>query len=281
MHLLVRPGFRPWRLEGIGDAVRLHAVRPGDADALHALASEVRADWVFHLAVYGGYAAQTDLSEMLETNVRGTALLLEACRRAGFEAFVNTGSSSEYGYVDHPPAETDRLEPNSDYAVTKAFASQFCRSIAQRDGLPVTTLRLYSVFGPWEEPTRLLPTLIARGREGALPPLVDPDTARDFVYVDDVCDAYVAAASQPPGEPGRIYNVGTGVQTTIRAVVDVARRTLGIDAEPAWGTLPRRPWDTTTWVADISRIRRELSWEPTHSFEEGFRQMARWTIGGR
>jgi nucleoside-diphosphate-sugar epimerase len=213
---------------------------------------------------------------MLETNVRGTALLLDACRKTGFEAFVNAGSSSEYGYFDGAPSETERLQPNSDYAVTKAFASQFLRSTAQRHGLAVTTLRLYSVYGPWEEETRLLPTLIARGRTGALPPLVGADTARDFIYVDDVTEAFVLAASRPPAEPGAIYNVGTGVQTTIREVVEVARRVLDIAAEPVWGTMPRRPWDTSSWVADSRRIRKELGWEPGHTFEEGFRKMALW-----
>jgi dolichol-phosphate mannosyltransferase len=140
----------------------------------------------------------------------------------------------------------------------------------------VPTLRLYSVYGPYEDPGRLMPTLILRGLGGGLPPLVSPETARDFVYVEDVCDACVLAASRPGQGPGAVYNVGTGVQTTIREVVDVARRTLDIRAEPAWGAMPPRPWDTNVWVADSRKIRGVLGWRPRHTFEEGFRKMVEW-----
>ncbi len=277
VHLLLRPGHRPWRLEGIRDRVTAHVGSLGDAAWLDGLLKEARPQWVFHLAAYGGYASQTDLPEMLRTNVLGMATFLSACLKAGFEAFVNAGSSSEYGYVDHPPAESERLEPNSDYAVTKAFATQHGRSLARRLLAPITTLRLYSVYGPWEEKARLLPTLIREGLNGRLPPLVSPETARDFVHVDDVCEAFVLAASRPSGEAGAIYNVGTGVQTRIREVVEVARRVLRITAEPRWGTMEPRPWDTTTWVADSRKIREELGFSPRFPFEEGFRQMVAWT----
>src|SRR6185436_2537188 len=115
---------------------------------------------------------------------------VQAGLRVGFEAFVNAGSSSEYGFKDHAPAETEWLEPNSDYAVTKAAATLYCRQVAVSGRLPLCTLRLYSIYGPYEEPTRLIPTLILHGTEGALPALAAPDTARDYVHVDDASEAY-------------------------------------------------------------------------------------------
>ena len=279
VHLLVRPGHRRWRLEEVEGRIRLHEVRLSDPAGLLRVLSAVRPAWVFHLAVHGGYPEQTDRRQILETNVVGLVNLVEACAAAGVEALVNTGSSSEYGLVDHPPAETERLEPNSDYAVTKAFGSQFCRFLAIRDRLPVVTLRLYSVYGPWEEPTRFVPTLAARGLAGELPPLVDPRTARDFVFVEDVCEAYVRAARAAERERGAIFNVGSGVQTTIADAVETARRVLDLAAEPAWGSYPARSWDTATWVADVRAIRRALGWTATHSFEEGFRKTVAWLRG--
>jgi dolichol-phosphate mannosyltransferase len=189
---------------------------------------------------------------------------------------VNTGSSSEYGFQDHPPAETEPLEPNSHYAITKVAATLFCRYTARSSGAHIPTLRLYSVYGPYEEPTRLLPTLLVRGLRGALPPLVDPDVARDYVYVGDVVDAYLLAATVPNQEVGAIYNVGSSSQTTLREVVDLARRSLGITAAPRWGTLPNRQWDTTVWVADTQRVRSALGWQPRHSLERGFQQFVAW-----
>jgi dolichol-phosphate mannosyltransferase len=276
VHLLLREGYMPWRVEGIQGEVGLHQVDLSDQGALVAIVSAVRPDWVFHLAAYGAYSFQTDVHRMVETNVVGTINLVEACVQSGFEAFVNTGSSSEYGFQEHAPAETERLEPNSPYAVTKAAATHFCRLTARNKQVCLPTLRLYSVYGPYEEPTRLIPTLIVRGLRGELPPLVGPTIARDYVSVDDVCEAYLVAAAQPNQEPGAIYNVGTGIQTSLRELVNVTRRTLPISVEPEWGSMPNRGWDTNVWVADNRKIQSELGWRPRYRLELGFRSMVDW-----
>jgi nucleoside-diphosphate-sugar epimerase len=276
VHLLVRPGFTAWRIDGIRSEVRLHEVGLEDADGVGRVVAAIRPEWIFHLATYGAYSRQADVHRMASTNILGTINLVQASCQFGFEVFVNTGSSSEYGVKDHAPAETEWLEPNSPYAVTKASATLFCRLAAQRHGVRIATLRLYSVYGPYEEPDRLLPTLVLRGLDGNLPPLVDPDVARDYIHVDDVCEAYLLAASHPAPERGPVYNVGTGIQTTLRDVVDVARRILPIGVEPQWGSMPRRVWDTGVWISDSRRIRADLGWQPRVQFEEGLRSTVDW-----
>lgn len=276
VHLLVRPGHAPWRIEAIKADVRLRVLNLGDAEALARVVADVRPEWVFHLAAHGAYSWQTDLARMIQTNVIETVNLVEACLRAGFEAFVNTGSSSEYGYKDHAPSETEWLEPNSHYAVTKASATLFCRYTAQSRHVHIPTLRLYSVYGPYEDPNRLIPTIITRGLKGELPSLVNPDIARDYVYVEDVCEAYLLAAGAPDQELGAVYNVGTGVRTAIRQVVEMARRVMGIEAEPRWDSMPNRQWDTNVWLADNRKIRNALGWEPKFDFERGFEKTVGW-----
>src|SRR5262249_15022962 len=135
---------------------------------------------------------------------------------------------------------------------------------------------LYSVFGPYEEPTRLVPTLLVRGLAGELPPLVNPDIARDYVYEADVSDAYLLAATQPLSDPGAVFNVGTRGQTSLRQIVDSARKHLRIDTEPRWGSMPNRQWDTSVWVADNRKLCRELGWQPRHSLEQGLSRMIEW-----
>ena len=276
VHLLVRTDHAAWRIEPIRNDVRLHEVELADAASLGPVVGRLRPEWVFHLAAHGAYPQQTDLEAILRTNVLGTVNLVQACLATGFAAFVHTGSSSEYGYKDHAPAENEWLDPNSHYAVSKATATLFCRYTARSRDVPITTLRLYSAFGPWEEPTRLLPTLVVRGLAGELPPLVNPETARDYVHVADVVEACVLAAGQPPAERGAVYNLGTGVQTTLAEIVAVARRVLGITAEPVWGSMPRRSWDTAVWVADNRAIRAALGWQPRFTVEQGFRQLVAW-----
>jgi nucleoside-diphosphate-sugar epimerase len=276
LHLLVRPGYRGWRIEAIRHHVRLQEVHLADRDSVASVVGAIRPEWIFHLAAHGSYPSQTDRQQMVQTNIVSTVNLVEACLEMGFESFVNTGSSSEYGFKDHPPAETESLEPANHYAFTKASATLFCGYTARERGVHIPTVRLYSVFGPYEEPTRLIPTLILYGKRGELPPLVEPDVARDFVYAEDVAEAYCLVAGRTAGEPGAVYNVGTGVQTALREVVKVTRQTLKIKTEPQWGTMANRSWDTTVWVSDSRKIRSELGWRPRYSLETGFRELVRW-----
>jgi nucleoside-diphosphate-sugar epimerase len=276
VHLLVRRGASLWRVAAIRDDVHWHEVDLGEADALVQLVASIRADWVFHLAAHGAYSTQDDLYAMIATNYIATVNLVEACRKVGFESFVHTGSSSEYGYKDHAPHEEEWIDPNSNYAVTKAAATLYCRHAAQQHRLNLVTLRLYSIYGPYEEPTRLIPTLIVRGLEGRLPPLVQPTMARDYVYVDDASEAFILAASHSGQEVGAVYNVGTGVQTALSEVVQMTRRELAIQVEPVWGSMTNRQWDTNVWVANSDKFRRTLGWRPRYTLEQGFRSMIQW-----
>jgi dolichol-phosphate mannosyltransferase len=278
---LARPGGTAWRLEGLSDDVEVVEMDLLDGDQVAGAVDKVRPEWAFHLAAYGASSWQTDADLIMRTNLMATVRLVEACRDAGCEAVVHAGSSSEYGIKDHAPSESEVLEPNSDYGVSKSAATMFCRQVARRDGLRAVTLRLYSVYGPYEDPRRLVPRLASHGLRGELPPLVSPTIARDFVAVDDVVDAFVLAAARGTPEAGAVYNVGSGVQTSIAQLVALARRVLDVEVEPDWASMPPRIWDTDTWVADSRRIRDDLGWAPRIGLEEGFTRTAEWLLENR
>lgn len=280
VHLLVQPAYQTWRIEDIRDEVRLHELDVADTHALKPLLRGIRPDWIFHLAVFGAYPSQTDWQRMITTNVLGTANLLDACLASGFETFVNTGTSSEYGFKDHAPFEDEPLDPGSAYAVTKAAATMHCRYIARNQSVNVPTLRLYSAYGPYEEPTRLMPNVVMSGLRGEFPPLADPQIARDYVHVDDVCEAYLLAAARSH-ESGAVYNVGTGIQTTLLEVVNTARRVMAITDEPQWGSMADRDWDTKIWVADNRKAIELLGWNPRYTFEEGLSTFVDWFADNR
>ena len=111
---------------------------------------------------------------------------------------------------------------------------------------------------------------------GKLPPFVDPEIARDFIHTDDVCDALLLLASSKVSDPSSIFNLASGVQTTIRDVADIARARFGIVDQPKWGSMPNRGWDTRCWVGDPSKMARELGWRASLNFEEGFGKTADW-----
>ena len=150
-----------------------------------------------------------------------------------------------------------------------------CQAIAHAQTVCITTLRLYSVYGPYEEPRRFIPSLVTLGLTGKLPKLARPEVARDYIHVDDVTEAFIAATKQR-GEIGSIYNVGTGRQTSLREAVEAACRIMNIKAVPEWGSMPNRTWDTDVWVAENGKIQRELGWRPRVNFEEGLRATVDW-----
>lgn len=276
VHLLVRPESRLWRLADVAADFRLHYGDLRDETAVTKAVQAVKPEWIFHLAVYGAYSYQTDVNRILQTNIMGTSHLVQACAKTDFETFVNTGSSSEYGFTDHPPAETEALQPNSYYATAKAACTLYCCYSSKVLQRPITTLRLYSVYGAYEEPTRLMPTLIKQGLAGRLPPLVAPETARDFIDIDDVVEVYLQVARSQKLALGEVFNVGTGVQHTLRDVVEIAREVLNIPQEPNWGTMENRIWDTSVWVANTAHLREVLGWQPQIDLRRGFTKMVAW-----
>ena len=274
----VRPQSDSWRIDELRDDIDCIELDITDAKQVADVVGHTRPDTIFHLAAHGAYSWQCERRRIFDTNLGGAINVLEAAVVQGVGTVVLAGSSSEYGFKDHSPAETEAPEPNSDYAAAKAAATLLAGYIGRSESLNVVTLRLYSAYGPWEEPGRLVPTLVSSALAGRLPPLVDPDTARDFVFVADVGDAFIKAAGQANTATGQIYNLGTGRQTTLREIVETARQLFGVKEEPVWNTMPQRTWDTRVWVADSARIRTELDWEPETSLEQGLAATAEWLV---
>ena len=274
VHVLLRDPARAWRLADILDRLTIHVGDLCDADAVRqAFAGSPSV--VLHLATHGAYESQADARTILDTNIVGTLHLLEAAAAAKVELFVQTGSSSEYGFRSEPMTETDRLEPNSVYAVAKSAQTHLGQLWARRTGMPIVTLRLFSVYGPWEEPTRLIPTLLDHARRGLPLRLASPDTVRDFVYVDDVLEALLDFEYLPRLR-GETVNLGSGTETTLRELVETATRLLGSRSEIRWNAFPARTWDATRWSADPRKAIERLGWSPRHSLLAGLEKTAAW-----
>jgi len=278
VHALVREGADLWRLRGMEEKVKLHKGDLTEADRLRDLVFSIQPSVIYHLAVHGAYPHQTNADQIILTDIFGTWNLLKACTEADYKVFVNTGSSSEYGPKLHAMRETDLPEPASYYAVAKCAQTLVCRHMARAERRPVNTFRLFSVYGPYEAPSRLIPTLIRRCLEGKDLEMVSPDTARDFIHIDDVLDAYLQLG-QLNLQHGETFNIGTGVQSTLRDVVRAVFRSTGANVKVHWGSMAARVWDTDTWVADPSKVRRVLKWTPKIGLVEGIDKTVQWFRG--
>lgn len=233
---------------------------------------------IYNCAAYGAYSVQADPQRIFDVNLLAVRHLLEAVSGVpGFQAFVQAGSSSEYGFNCSGPREDAATEPDSDYAVSKVAATQLVRMYAQKHGVPGFVLRLYSLYGPYEDFSRLIPTLLGHALEGRFPPLVNPNISRDFVYVADAVQAFEAVLSHAQQlTPGDVFNVGSGLQTTLMDLVQLVREQFGIHAEPAWGSMPDRTWDHPAWFADPAKAISSLGFRSTTSLRDGLAATARW-----
>jgi dolichol-phosphate mannosyltransferase len=268
-----------WRLEGLPR----EAVREVDLlvdEGLRELLDGVKPQTIFNCLAYGAYSFQRDVDLIYRTNLSLTARLLEEVAARGVHRYVHAGTSSEYGARAAGPDEEQAPRPNSHYAAAKAGAAGLIHYMGSGRGVPCVNLRLYSVYGPYEDPARLIPQLVARGLEGKLPELVDPAISRDLVYVDDACRAFVCAALAPePALRGRSYNIGTGACTTIGELAELARKQLAIEEQPRF-TMKQRDWDVAErWFANPERARRELGWQPEVPLARGLELTAAWLRG--
>jgi nucleoside-diphosphate-sugar epimerase len=275
IHLLLRPQAKIWRIKDILSHVVVHDADLSDGDHLTRLIKSINPSIIYHLAANGAYPNQNQPDQIIETNIMGTWNLLKACQLINYHLFVNTGSSSEYGFKNKPMQESDLLEPNSYYAVSKCATTLLCSQHAKETGKPIVTLRPFSVYGPYEEPSRFVPTLLSRLSNKKPMNLVNPETVRDYIYVDDLVRAYLSI-SQLVKYPGEYFNIGSGLQYTIKEVVNLAVKVTGQSTTFNWGKMPPRTWDTSTWVADITKTKTKLDWTPQITLEAGLKQTWTW-----
>jgi nucleoside-diphosphate-sugar epimerase/glycosyltransferase involved in cell wall biosynthesis len=272
----VEKRYRSWRLADVGDD-NLLCVDLNDESATKNLVNSIAPQTVFSCVAYGAYSFEGDAALIYETNFNSIVRLTEMLAAKPFAAFVHAGSSSEYGTNCTAPPEDAVCLPNSDYAVSKLSTSSYLSYAGKSKSFPCINLRLYAVYGPLEDTSRLIPNVLRKALAGTLPPFVDPRTSRDFVHVDDVCAAFVmAAAKMNPGLYGEVVNIGSGTKTTIEELASLAKRLFAVDAAPEFGSMKGRQWDLSDWYADPRKAAKLLDWTPQVSLEDGLRTTAAW-----
>ena len=268
--------FSAWRLEDLPKKNVFAADLLVDAN-LDVLLDTIKPRSVFNCAAYGAYPFETDSRLIYQTNFNLTAKLLSRLSSRSVSCYIHAGTSSEYGDNAAGPEEDAPLAPNSDYAVSKAACANLLHYYGKKKGLPCANLRLYSIYGPMEDASRLIPTLIRCGVEGKYPDFVDPDISRDFIYIDDACEAFLdAALNLAPENYGESFNIGGGRKTTMRDVAAIAAEVFHVPGRPAFCTMANRRWDVTEWFANARKAKERLGWQAHTGFKEGLELSAQW-----
>jgi nucleoside-diphosphate-sugar epimerase len=249
---------------------RVWTVDLRDAGAVQRLVREVRPEIVFHLA--GAVAGTRDLDFVLPsltTNLVGTVNLLTAATTHGLPRVVLAGS------IEEPQPGELQATPCSPYAASKAAASVYARMFHGLCGLPTVTLRIAMSYGPAQPDVRKLVPYVVNCLLGGEPPkLTSGRREIDWIYVDDVVDAFVAAAGAP-GVEGRTFDIGSGVPTDIRRTVELIREVLGTAVDANFGAVEDRRLDSAR-IADIREAAADLEWRPTVDLPEGLRRTVDW-----
>lgn len=274
IHILLRKDANVWRIKDLLNKIEVDVDDLSDAQKLSKLVGKIKPNIIYHLATYGAYPLQNNGDLCIDTNIRGTWNLLKGTANVDYELFVNTGSSSEYGFKKFPMKESDYLEPGSYYAVTKSSQTLLCSYFARENKKPIVTLRPFSVYGPYEDKNRFIPTLMKSLYLQKRMNLVSPEISRDWIYVEDMVKAYLLIKDLRKYS-GEVFNIGTAKQTSIKEIIDLTTEIIGT-TDFAWGKMESRTWDTSYWVADISKAKKLLKWKPEVGLREGLMRTWKW-----
>jgi dTDP-glucose 4,6-dehydratase len=241
-----------------------------------------RIDAVLHLAA----ESHVDRSILapavfIETNVRGTQVLLEAARELGVKRFVHVSTDEVYGSLGATGLFTEDtpLAPSSPYSASKAASDLLALAYAHTFKLPVVVTRCSNNYGPYQFPEKLIPLMIANAiRDVPLPVYGDGMNVRDWIHVEDHGRGLLAALEK--GAPGEVYNFGASSE---RHNIDIVKQVLGLLKKPE--SLIRyvtdRPGHDRRYAIDARKAQAKLGWAPRHRFEDALAATVRWYVDHR
>lgn len=287
--------------EAVEDCARSHryAFEKGDVrdlERVRAVFAAHRPDTVMHLAAESHVDRSIDgPGDFIQTNVLGTFNMLQAARehyetlsgaeRAGFR-FHHISTDEVFGSLSlQDPAftETTRYDPRSPYSASKAASDHLVRAWRETYGLPVVLSNCSNNYGPWQYPEKLVPVVVANGRDGKPIPVYGKGAnMRDWLHVEDHAEALVTIMER--GDIGGSYNVGGNSE---RDNLTVVRTICALLDERLPATAPHadlivfvtdRPGHDFRYAIDASHIRRTLGWTPRYSFDEGLAQTVDWYL---
>jgi UDP-glucose 4-epimerase len=247
-----------------------------------ALVSELVAanSLIFHMAARNIIASTKNPRDDFATNIGGTLNVLLAAREARVERVVYTSSTSVYGNPRSIPInEDDLIVPLSPYAVSKLGGEHYCLAFYESYALPTSVVRYSNIFGPGQRPDNPYCGVVSKFLTNAFlgePLSIHGDglQTRDFTYIDDAVEATLLAAIHPRAE-GEVFNVGTGIETSVAELARMVGLSVGRDV--AIQTIDRRDIDNIRRrVVNIEKARRMLHWAPLVRMQQGLDRTAEW-----
>lgn len=266
--------------EGAIPGVKSWPVRVEDRRAVSEVVSSIRPEAVLHLAAAGTTYGSSSITELLTVNVAGLDSLLAAIAEVGACPVVIAGSGFEYAPQERAIAETDKIGPVTAYGVSKAAATLTAQMYAGL--MPITLLRIFSVFGVGEREPHLLPYIVGCTKQGLSADLTPGGQVRDYVYAGDVAECFWRTLASPPADGRlRVLNVGSGRTMTLREFVELAARELsesGLTPSIAFGARPHRSDELMFYVPRVERLHDILGWLPSSNITANLGRTMDWLL---
>lgn len=235
-------------------------------------------DAVIHLAARAGVRPSIEQPELyIDTNIKGTFHLLEACRRTGVKHFVCASSSSVYGVNKKVPfAETDPiLQTISPYAMTKMAGEQMCSNYGHLYGIKTVNLRFFTVYGPRQRPDLAISKFTRLIEDGKpIDKYGDGTTRRDYTYIDDIVDGIIGSLNYRTGPINDIFNLGGSQNVSLNDLIATIEQALGKKA--TINQLPEQPGDVPITSADVSKANALIGFKPTTTIAQGVPKFVEW-----
>jgi CDP-glucose 4,6-dehydratase len=269
-------------LQGIAADVNDEVVDLRDHDGVERLLRENTIDSVFHLAAQAVVGdANASPIPTFETNVQGTWVLLEACRESGVELVVVASSDKAYGpHQDLPYTESSALQPVFPYDVSKAATDLIARSYWSTFGLPVAVTRFANLYGGGDRNfSRLIPETVTAVLDGRRPLIrSDGSPERDFLYVEDAANAYLAVAGALASgrAGGEAFNAGWGRPHPVREVVELICELGSGEVEPDYQGTGNPSGEIDRQYLDATKIREQIDWQPRVELRDGLARTIEW-----
>lgn len=276
-YLLLRPGSNRERIKNVLQACTIIEGSLVDNSLVSEMVKKISPDIIFHLASTGVYSymdtSNENINKIIDSNVRGAYNLFFAVKDIGCELFINTGSCFEYGSRNLSFSEEDSPRPVNMYGVAKATGTLMAEMFFRQYNLPIITLRPFTVYGSGEGPGRFITTVIKNCYSHQNPRLVKEKIIRDYIFIDDVVDAFLAVVERGNKVIGETINISTGIGTSIEQVARIIMsQTKVLDLKVEKGAFPTRIGEVFSLVGNPKKIQKLIDWRSKFNLEEGIKK---------
>lgn len=277
LSIFVREKTNLWRINDLRSNVDSHVVDLANFEEVRKKIKNIKPEIVYHCATYGVYPTQKDNDEIIRTNITGSMNLMRSLIDANdLKKIINLGSFFEYGPKPGLVAETDPTEPVTLYSISKLTQTLIAKYFYLENNLPTVTLRLFGTYGRYENPGRLVPDIMLALLRKKTLNLSSPNPKRDFIYIDDVINAFISASKI--SNVGEIINIGSGKSYRVGEIVEMVSRITNTDLKVIYNEKNQREFDkmNNKGFASIKKAKRIISWSPRYSIKDGLNETYNW-----